>query len=259
MRDAYPQAAEAAEGRLASAGLGGAEWAWEEQRRRYGTGQRLALVPASIPTGKTKADFVACMEALACKECGKRGAATAQCACCAEPLCPRCLKGCEEDACQVYYAGTRAGAVECPFAVCVSCAAAHSRRLPEAYAAAVLGPSSPGYIYPACSKCPLSARRCPAHPEPGYTTCTSCHDRRCAEHMHDAPAQKFCIACGPSHNFDFVLCDRRACHQRSRHRKLLGCVSKSCRKLACNRCAGAGRVCPKCGTGGMVEYMLFLR
>lgn len=243
------RAAEKVAEMLEEVGRTGAKWEWVTVR---GFSKRLALVPASVPAGQTMQSFGALADQLTCGHYDTRGAAKAQCACCADLLCADCAEDCLGEgsfgfAALSAAASTNGSTEPCPYAVCPPCAVIGVVTVAEAYMG-LASSDTPRPIKPACSKCPDDLRWCPSHPDPGYTLCTACVDARCAEHMQEEPAQHFCSRCSPQNNFNFVLCDKVACHARSR-RKLMGCPQ--CRKLICDRCAPGGR-CP-CG-GRVVKY-----
>ena len=52
---------------LEKAGLAGVEWEWEEKGISPVDARTLFLVPASVPLGKARADFLAYLEAFTCK------------------------------------------------------------------------------------------------------------------------------------------------------------------------------------------------
>lgn len=70
MRRCFPAAARQAKERLASmlaaGGAPDAKWGWQKTGRGR---QQLRLVPASVGEGKSKADFLACLQAFACARC----------------------------------------------------------------------------------------------------------------------------------------------------------------------------------------------
>lgn len=219
---------------LALAGLRGVEWAWEGPQSR----RTLALLPASVPEGKTMANFLAWTRMFRCIDCDLRGAATTMCVACGRTLCPRCIHGCDMDDVECADGGRMA---KCPFALCGACQRS-TRSLTDFYDSNFPGmpPMVPGFLTPICTRCPPDARWCHAHPDVDIVSCWFCQEKRCKGHWDEDPAFSSCSLCTHA----FVLCARRACHERS-HYKLLQCGA--CGVLTCSQCVGLAGPCPHCG------------
>jgi hypothetical protein len=237
MRECYPKHARQGEQQLASvleaAGLKGAAWE-DKERRVYMPERQFAFAPASIPTGKTKANFVACVEAFACGVCDELGAATAQCAACAQLLCPDCASKCPKRE-------------ACPFALCPNCEDASTCKLFELWHAPAEA-KVPGFVVPICTKCPDTVRWCPAHLDWAFLVCDECGEVRCMDHFCDNLMLRPCAHCG------FTICESFAC-QRQSNQSIDLCMI--CGLFFCSECADERlpRLRRRAGLGILTEQL----
>lgn len=113
-----------------------AQWKWETEGLSHVNARRLLFVPASVSAGKTMADFRAWVEAFACTDCHRSGAATNQCAVCGILLCSG--HGCDNE--EFNY----------PFALC----GLHSDNVEVAEFSEFSPPDEPIFFSSSCDFCP---------------------------------------------------------------------------------------------------------
>ena len=180
--------------------------------------------PASVPPGKTKADFLQCLSALSCTGCQAPGATTAQCCACGLGVCGACVQAChkKDDA-------------SCPFALCPACDEEHSCGFFPALAQGER-PGVPGLVAPACTKCAPDAKTCPACTESACMFCEECRDVRCMLHSFEYPMVSFCVSCNAR------LCARPECGRAS-GKRLVFCMQ--CGLWTCSQCL-ASDGCGEC-------------
>ncbi len=232
MSESYKKEAEEVERRLAAAleaaGLPGTEWVWEAEGLSHVNARKLLFVPESVPTGKSKADFLAWMTAFACARCKQDGTATAQCAACGNLLCTDCTNGCEKQD-------------GCPFALCRGCKIRYKTN--TFHVQTRMRRTKPGLVGPACHMCP-TVLGCEAHIELGFMICVSCNEIRCMEHRCFAPGIGVC-SCGRH-----PTCARPECRPP-------GCTYRMCQDCyleTCDRCEKkSGGRCQDCG-GELFEW-----
>lgn len=191
-------------------------------------------MPASVPPGKSKADFLACLQAFSCKGCGPYGAAAVQCVGCGKALCRGCAGTCGQEDVSMSFGDA------CLFALCGDCGGRHSlgmRDFIRREGQQQQGATS-GFVLAVCTKCPEQLRWCPAHAEIDFLTCFNCHEQRCLHHCFEPPILQVCLSCY------MPVCQRAAC-VRATGRFLHFCVY--CYMPTCSECVNEeGGRCGQC-------------
>lgn len=158
-----------------------AQWVWKAEGISYVNARRLDFLPASVSPGKTMADFRAWMEAFACEDCHRSGAATRQCANCSVLLCKNCGDRCASEE------------VDCSFALCEEACFDHIEVI--YYWAENERSDAPIFLTPSCALCPSGILCCEMHAETGIFVCSGCTIMRCSEHRLFDRGISICNTC----------------------------------------------------------------